>query len=38
MAPDLLDVVVVTLENPLAGLGVAVKKIADKAKQETSMP
>jgi hypothetical protein len=35
MAPDLLDVVVTTLANPLAGLGVAVKKIAEKAKQET---
>jgi cell division septum initiation protein DivIVA len=35
MAPDLLDVVVATLTNPLAGLGVAVKKIAEKAKAET---
>lgn len=35
MAPDLLDVVVATLANPLAGLGVAVKKIADRAKEET---
>jgi hypothetical protein len=35
MAPDLLDVVVATLGNPLAGLGVAAKKIADKAKAET---
>lgn len=35
MAPDVLDVVVATLGNPLAGLGVAVKKIADKAKEET---
>jgi hypothetical protein len=35
MAPDLLDVVVATLANPLAGLGVAVKKMADKAKEET---
>jgi hypothetical protein len=38
MAPDILDVVVATLGNPLAGLGVAVKKIAEKAKQETSAP
>jgi cell division septum initiation protein DivIVA len=38
MAPDVLDVVVATLGNPLAGLGVAVKKIAEKAKQETSTP
>lgn len=36
MAPDVLDVVVATLANPLAGLGVAVKKIAEKAKGETA--
>ncbi len=35
MAPDLFDVVVATLGNPLAGLGVAAKKIAEKAKEET---
>ncbi len=35
MAPDILDVVVATLGNPLAGLGIAVKKIADKAKEDT---
>lgn len=35
MSPDILDVVVATLGNPLAGLGVAVKKIAEKAKEET---
>jgi hypothetical protein len=35
MAPDVLDVAVATLANPLAGLGVAVKKIAEKAKNET---
>ena len=35
MAPDLLDVVVATLGNPLAGMGVVVKKIAEKAKEET---
>jgi hypothetical protein len=34
MAPDILDVVVATLANPLGGLGVAVAKIAQKAKQE----
>jgi len=38
MAPDILDVVVVTLGNPLTGLGVSVKKIAEKAKVETRMP
>ena len=35
MAPDVLDVVVATLGSPLAGLGVAAKKIAEKAKEET---
>ena len=35
IAPDVLDVVVATLGNPLAGLGVAVKKIAEKAKEGT---
>ena len=34
MAPDVLDVVVATLANPLAGLGVTVKKIAEKAKED----
>jgi hypothetical protein len=36
MAPDILDVIVASLANPLAGLGVAVKKIAEKAKAEVS--
>jgi hypothetical protein len=35
MAPDVLDLVVAMLANPLAGLGVAVKKIAEMAKEET---
>jgi hypothetical protein len=35
MALHVLDVVVATLANPLAGLGVAVKKIVEKAKEET---
>jgi hypothetical protein len=34
-APDVLDRVVAMLANPLAGLGMAVKKIAEKAKEET---
>ncbi len=34
MAPDVLDLVVAMLANPLAGLGVAVKKIAEKAKEK----
>jgi cell division septum initiation protein DivIVA len=38
MAPDVLDVIVATLANPLAGLGAIVKKIAQKAKSETSTP
>jgi hypothetical protein len=29
---------VATLGNPLAGLGVAAKKIAEKAKEETGAP
>ena len=36
MAPDVLDVIVTTLAHPLAGLGLALKKIAEKAKEETS--
>jgi hypothetical protein len=35
MGPDVLDVIVATLGNPLAGVGVAIKKIADKAKEDT---
>ena len=34
MAPDILDVVVAALANPLTGLGMAAKKIAEKAKEE----
>lgn len=34
MAPDILEVVVTTLANPALGIGVAVKKIAEKAKEE----
>ncbi len=36
MAPDILDVVVASIGSPLGGLGVAVKKIAEKAKEETA--
>lgn len=32
MAPDILDVVVTTLQNPLAGIGLVIKKIGEKAK------
>lgn len=38
MAPDMLDVILATLANPLAGLGVAVKRIEEKAKLESRMP
>jgi cell division septum initiation protein DivIVA len=38
MAPDILDVVVAVLVNPLAGLGVAIKKIAEKVKVEAHLP
>ena len=32
MAPDIFDVVIATIANPLAGLGLVAKKIGDKAK------
>lgn len=34
MAPDILDVVLTTFANPLLGLGMVVKKIAEKMKSE----
>jgi hypothetical protein len=34
MSPDILDLVVAMLANPLAGLGLAVRKIAEKAKED----
>lgn len=34
MAPDIFDVAVATLANPLAGIGLAIHKIGDKAKLE----
>jgi hypothetical protein len=34
MAPDILEMAVATLGGPLAGLGVAAKMIAEKAKEE----
>ena len=36
VAPDVLDVIVATLGSPLAGLGIAIKKIAEKAKEEVA--
>jgi hypothetical protein len=38
MAPDILDVVVATLGGPFSGLGVAAKKIAEKAKADVKAP
>ena len=35
MTPDVLDVIVATWANPLAGLGVEVKKIVENTKEET---
>jgi hypothetical protein len=37
MVPNILDVAVETLENPLAGMGVAVMKIAEKATRNQSL-
>ncbi len=34
MAPDIFEVAVTTLANPLAGIGLALKKIGDKARLE----
>lgn len=34
MAPDILDLVAAMLANPLAGLGLAATKIAEKAKED----
>lgn len=34
MAPDIFDVAITTLASPLAGLGLVVKKIGEKAKLE----
>jgi len=34
MAPDIFEVIVATLANPLTGIGLVIKKIGDKAKLE----
>ncbi len=34
MAPDIFDVAITTIGNPLAGLGLVAKKIGDRAKLE----
>jgi hypothetical protein len=34
MAPDIAEVVIATLQNPAAGIGLAVKKVVDKYKAE----
>lgn len=36
MAPDILEVVVASLQNPAAGIGLAVKKVINKFKSETA--
>ncbi len=35
MAPDIFDVAITTLANPLAGVGLVIKKIGDRAKLES---
>lgn len=35
MAPDILEVIISTIANPVLGLGVAARKIADKAAEES---
>ena len=34
MAPDIFDTIITTLASPLAGIGLIIKKIGDKAKLE----
>jgi hypothetical protein len=36
IAPDILDVVIATIGNPVAGFGVIAKKVAEKMKAETA--
>jgi hypothetical protein len=36
MAPDILDVVLATFANPVAGAGMVIKKIAEKMKADTT--
>lgn len=36
MAPDILEVVIATLQNPSAGIGLAVKKVVNRFKAETA--
>ena len=35
MAPDIYDVIITTFANPVAGLGMVAKKVAEKMKAET---
>lgn len=35
MSPDIFDVVITTLTSPLAGIGLTLRKISDKAKLES---
>jgi hypothetical protein len=36
MAPDILEVTLATIANPIAGFGVIAKKVAEKAKAEAA--
>ena len=36
LAPDIFDVAITTLANPLAGLGLVAKKIGERAKLESA--
>jgi hypothetical protein len=38
MAPDIFDVVVATLANPLAGIGLVLRKVGDRARLERQAP
>jgi hypothetical protein len=38
MSPDIFDVALATLANPLAGIGLTLRKISDKAKIEKQVP
>jgi len=37
MAPDIFEVAVATLANPLAGIGLVLKKVGDKAEVESQL-
>ena len=37
MAPDILDVILITIGNPVAGFGMVAKKVAEKMKAEAGV-